>query len=164
MSCVPTWSITSPTTSRTTGFLHAKGDIALAFPADLDTNSGALIYVLRECEKERVFSLRPQVGEILTLPPKMTKNASQTVHLSVVRANQQAPLIAEDYLRCKVKWMQRLNESGSTPIHLPILDPERPMYSLVNLYRVVMDLFADTNIRIILQNCVYVSILGIEVG
>ena len=51
-----------------TGILHAKGDIALAFPADLDINSAALSYVLCECGKERVFSLRPQESKILTLP------------------------------------------------------------------------------------------------
>ena len=94
----------------------------------------------------------------------MTKNASQTVHLLVARANQRAPLIADDYFRCMAQSMRRLNESGSTPIHLPILDSERPMYSSINLYRVVMDFFADTNIRIIIHNCVYVFILGIEAG
>ena len=37
-------------------------------PADLKTNSAALRYVLRECGMESVFSLRPKVGEILTIP------------------------------------------------------------------------------------------------
>ena len=43
--------------------------MVLACPADLETNSAALRYVLRECGKENVFSLRPKVGEILTIPP-----------------------------------------------------------------------------------------------
>ena len=47
-----------------TDFLQAEGDIVLACPADLKTNSAALRYVLRECGIEKVFSLRPKVGEM----------------------------------------------------------------------------------------------------
>ena len=57
-----------------TDFLQAEGDIVLACPADLNTNSAALRYVLRECGKESVFSLRPKVGEILTIPPDINPN------------------------------------------------------------------------------------------
>ena len=42
--------------------------------------------------------------------------------------------------------------------------PERPVYSLANLYRVMMDLSVDTNIHVVLHNRVYVSFLGTEVG
>ena len=38
-----------------TDFLQAEGDIVLACPADLETNSAALRYTLRECGKERIF-------------------------------------------------------------------------------------------------------------
>ena len=54
-----------------TDFLQAEWDIVLACPADLKTNSAALRYVLRECGIEKVFSLRPKVGEMLTIPPLM---------------------------------------------------------------------------------------------
>ena len=37
----------------TTDFLQAEGHIALTCPADLETNSAALRYVLRECGKEQ---------------------------------------------------------------------------------------------------------------
>ena len=52
-----------------TDFLQVEGDIVLACPADLKTNSAALRYVLREWGIESVFSLRPKVGEMLTIPP-----------------------------------------------------------------------------------------------
>ena len=42
----------------TTDFLQVEGHIALAFPADLETSSAALRYVLRECGKEQVLSGR----------------------------------------------------------------------------------------------------------
>ena len=74
----------------TTDFLQVEGHIALACPADLVTSSAALRYVLRECCKEQVFSLRPRVGEILTLTPAITNKPTQTIHLLITRANQGA--------------------------------------------------------------------------
>ena len=148
----------------TTDFLQVEGHIALTCPADLETSSAALRYILRECGKEQVFSLRPQVGEILTLTATITKKPTQTINLLITRANQRAPLIADYFLLCLRKLVAWLYDRGIPQIHFPILDPERPVYSLPNLYRVIMDLFVDTNIHLVLHNRVYVSILGIEVG
>ena len=124
----------------TTYYLQAEGHIAVTCPADLETSSAALRYVLRECGSEQVFSLRPRVGETPTLTPTITNKL------------------------CWRKLVALLEDRGVSQVHLPILDPERPVYSLANLYRVMMDLFVDTNIHVVLHNCVYVSILGIEVG
>ena len=148
----------------TTDFLQAQGHIALTCPADLETSSAALRYVLRECGKEQVFSLRPQVAEILTLTPTITNKPAQTIHLLITRANQRAPFIADDFLLCLRKLVAWLEDRGVSQVHVPLLDPERPVNSLANLYRVMMDLFVDTNIHVVLHNRVYVSILGIEVG
>ena len=60
-----------------TDFLQAQGDIALACPAALETNSAALPYILREYGKERVFSLRPQVGEVLIVPSEVTGDSTR---------------------------------------------------------------------------------------
>ena len=144
-----------------TDFLQVEGDIVLACPADLETNSAALRYVLRECGKENVFSLRPKVGEILTIPPDVNPNPNQSIHLLIIRANQRAPLLADDYLRCMTHLIQRLMEKGSTRVHLPILDPERPALSLVNLYHTLTNLLEGTGIHVVLHNRVYVSILNI---
>ena len=57
--------------------------------------------------------------------------------------------------------LQRLVDKGSTMDHLPILDPERPAFSLVILYHTLMNLFEGTDIRVVLHNRVYVSILSI---
>ena len=148
----------------TTDFLQAEGHIALTCPADLETSSAALRYVLRECGREQVFSLHPRIGEILTLTPTITNKPAQKIHLLITRANQRAPLIADDFLLCLRKLVAWLEDRGVSQVHFPILDPERPVYSLANLYRVTMDLFADTNIHAVIHNRVYVSILGIEVG
>ena len=110
----------------TTDFLQAEGHIALTCPADLETSSAALRYILRECGKEQVFSLRPQVGEILTLTPTVTNKPTQTIHLLITAGNQRAPLIADDFLLCLRKLVAWLEARGISQIHFPILDPERP--------------------------------------
>ena len=141
-----------------TDFLQAEGDIVLACPADLNTNSAALRYVLRECGKESGFSLRPT---ILTIQPDINPNPSQSIHLLIIRANQRAPLLTDDYLRCMTHLIQRLTDKRSARVRLPILDPERPAFSLVNLYHTLTNMFEGTGIHMVLHNRVYVSILSI---
>ena len=82
----------------------------------------------------------------------------------IVRANQRAMLVAYDFLLCLEKMIQWLGDRGAPNTIFPILDPERPVYSLPNLYQVMLDLFAGTNIIVNLHNRLYVSKLGIEVG
>ena len=144
-----------------TDFLQVEGDIVLACPADLKTNSAALRYVLQECGMESVFSLRPMVGEMLTIPPDVNPNPNQSVHLLIVRANQRAPLLTDDYLRCMTHLIQRLMDKGSARVHLPIMDPERPTSSLINLYHALANMFDGTGIHVVLHSRVYVSILSI---
>ena len=144
-----------------TDFLQVEGDIVLACPADLKNNSAALRYVLQECGIENVFSLRPKVGEMLTIPPDGNPNPNQSVHLLIVRANQRAPLLTDDYLRCMTHLIQRLMDKGAVRVHLPILDPERPTFSLVNLYHALANMFEGTGIHVVLHSRVYVSILSI---
>ena len=94
----------------------------------------------------------------------ITNKPAQMIYLLITRANQRAPLIAVDFVLCLRKLVAWLEDRGVSQVHFPILDSERPVYSLANLYRVTMDSFVDTNIHVVLHNRVYVSILGIEVG
>ena len=110
-----------------------------------------------------MFSLLPRVGETLTLTPTITNKPTQTIHLLITRANQRVPLIADDFLLCLRKLIAWLEDREISQMHFPILDPARPVYSLANLYRVMTDLFVDTNIHVVLHNRVYVSILGFEI-
>ena len=53
-----------------TDFPQDEDDIALASPADLET-------VLRECEKEPVFSMRPKVEEVSMITTALTNNPTK---------------------------------------------------------------------------------------
>ena len=74
-------------------------------------------------------------------------------------------MLAHDYSRCLECLIQRLIDKGADRFNFPTLDPERPVYNLVNLYHAVMDVFVSTVIHVILHNhFVYVAMLSIEVG
>ena len=98
---------------------------------------------------------------MLTIPPDVNPNPNQSVHLLIVRANQRAPLLTDDYLRCMTHLVQRLMDKGSARVHVPILDPERPIFSLVNLYHALANMFEGTGIHVVLHSRVYVSTLSI---
>ena len=104
---------------------------------------------------ERGFALRPKVREVLTMSLSITHTPSQTIHLMVVRANQRATLMADDYLWCLKCLIQLLIDKGSDRIHSPILDPKRPAYNLINLHNAMMEVFGGNNIHVILRSRVF---------
>ena len=79
-----------------TDFLQVQGYVALCCPADLNTNSAALRYILRECGIKNIFQLRPKVGEVLTIPASSFLD-NQIVHLLITRPSQRAPQITDDF-------------------------------------------------------------------
>ena len=143
-----------------TDFLQVKGHVAMCCPADLNTNSAAFRYILRECGIENIFQLRPKVGEVLTIPASSFLD-NQIVHLLITRPSQRAPQIIDDFFLC-LEHLKALLFSNETPDnHFPIVDAERPLRSLDNFYHSVMDVFAGTGITVILHDRVYVSIASI---
>ena len=143
-----------------TDFLQVQGHVAMCCPADLNTKSAALRYILREYGIENIFQLRPKVGEVLTIPASSFLD-NQIVHLLIARPSQRAPKITDEFFLC---WehLKALLLSKETPdIHFPVVDPERPLRSLDNFYHSVMDVFAGTGTTVILHDRVYVSIASI---
>ena len=57
--------------------------------------------------------------------------------------------------------VQRLMDKASARVHVPILDPERPTFSLVNRYHALVNMFEGTGIHVVLHSRVYVSILSL---
>ena len=84
----------------------------------------------------------------------------------ITRPSQRSPQITDDFFLC-LEHLKALEStsllSNETPdIHFPIVDPERPLRSLDNIYHSVMDVFAGTDITVFLHDRVYVSIASIE--
>ena len=145
-----------------TDFLQVQGHVAICCPADLNTNSAALRYILRECRSDKIFQLRPTVGEVLTIPSSLSFMDNQVIHLMITRPSQRSPHITDDFFLCLEHLKASLLSNETPDIHFPIVDPERPLRSLVNFYHSVMDVFAGTDITAFLHDRVYVSIASIE--
>ena len=145
-----------------TDFLQVEGHVAICCPADLNTNSAALRYILRECGSDKIFQLRPTVGEVLTLPSSLSLMDNQVIHLMITRPSQRSPQITDDFFLCLEHLKASLLSNELPDIHFPIMDPERPLRSLDNFYHSVMDVFAGTDITVFLHDHVYVSIASIE--
>ena len=82
-----------------TDFLQAPCHIVLCCPANLETNSAALRYVIREHGADIIFQLRPEVGNMLTLPTTLVGGQPQTIHLLVTRATPRCPMFTDTFLR-----------------------------------------------------------------
>ena len=139
-------------------FLQVQGHIAYCCPADLNTGSAALRYILRECGHVEIFQLRPRVGEVLTVPSSLSFVDNQIIHLLITRPFQRAPQITDDFFLCLEHLKASLLSNETPDIHFSIVDPERPLRSLDNFYQSVMDVFAGSAITVILHDRVYVSI------
>ena len=83
-----------------TDFLQVQGHVAFCCPADLNTNSAALHYILRECGIDKIFQHRPTVGEVLTIPSSLSLMDNQVIHLLITRPSQRSPQITDDFFLC----------------------------------------------------------------
>ena len=141
-----------------TDFLQAPHHIVLCCPANLETNSAALRYVIREHGADTIFRLRPEIGNMLTLPTSVINDKPQTIHLLITRATPRCPLLADTLLVCLDYLKTLLERLEATEVHFAIIDPERRIRNLFDFYTCLMDTFADTPLSVVLHDRIYVSI------
>ena len=68
-----------------TDFLRAPHHIVLCCPANLEKTSAALRYIFRESDIDTKFLLRPEVGNVLTLPQSQINGTPPTHHFLITR-------------------------------------------------------------------------------
>ena len=144
-----------------TDFLQASHHVVLCCPANLETNSAALRYVMREHGADTIFRLRPEVGNVLTLPVSMINDKPQTMHLLITRATPCCPMIADTLFVCLEYLKTLLERLEATEVHFAIIDPERPIRNLFDFCTCLMDAFADPPLSVVLHDRIYVSIASI---
>ena len=144
-----------------TDFKQAPHHIVLRCPANLETNSAALRYVIREHEADTIFQLRPEIGNILTLPTSLIDGQPQTIHLLITRATPRCPMLADTLFACLEHFKTLLERLEATDVHFTIIDPERPIRNLFDFYACLMDTFADTPLSVLLHDRIYVSIASV---
>ena len=136
--------------------------ISCRFPTILyETNSAALRYVIHEHGADTMFQLRPEVGNILMFPTSSLDGQPQTIHLLVTRATPRCPILADTPFACLEHLKSLLERLEAMEVHFAIIDPERPIRNLFDLYACLMDTFADTPLSVVLHDRIYVSIASI---
>ena len=144
-----------------TDFLQTPHHIVLCCPANLETSSAALRYVIREHGADAIFQLRPEVGNIVTLPMSLIDGHPQTIHLLITRATPRCPMLADILFGCLDHLKTLLERLEAIEVHFAIVDPERPIRNLFDFYACLMDVFADTPLTVVLHDRVYVSIASV---
>ena len=144
-----------------TDFLQAPNHIVLCCPVNLETNSVALRYVIREHGADAIFQLRPEIGNILTLPTSLIHGRPQTIHLLITRATPRCPMLADTLFACLEHLKTLLERLEAIEVHFAIIDPERPIPNLFDFYACLMDTFADTLLSVVLHDRIYVSIASV---
>ena len=144
-----------------TDFLQAPHHNVLCYPANLETNSAALRYIIREHGADTFFQLRPEVGNILTLPTSFIDGQPQTIHLLITRATPRCPMLADTLFACLEHLKTLLERLEAIDAHFAIIDPDRPVRNLFNFYACLMDTFADTSLSVVLHDRIYVSIASV---
>ena len=133
-----------------TDILQASGTLVLCCPADLQSQSATIRYIIRKYGQEAIFLLRPSVGTAIQ------------IFLLCTRASNKHPLLHETLHTCLNHLRHQLHLHGISQIHIPIYDPERSINLLPTWYATLRDHFFGSNLEIILHNRVYVSIASIS--
>ena len=141
-----------------TDFLQAPHHIVLCCPANLETTSAALRYIIREHGADTIFQLRQEVGNILTLPTSLTDGQLQTIHLLVTQATPRCPMLADTLFACLEHLKTLLERLEAIEVHFGIINDEGPIRNLFDFYACLMDTFADTPLSVVLHDRIYVSI------
>ena len=117
---------------------------------------------MREHGADTIFRLRPEVGNVLTLPVSMINDKPQDIHLLITRATPRCPMIADTLFVCLEYLKTLLERLEATEVHFAIIDPERPIRNLFDFYTCLKDAFADTPLSVVLHDRIYVSIASIS--
>ena len=94
----------------------------------------------------------------MTLPTALIHGRPQTIHLLITRASPRCPTLADTLFGCLEHLKTLLERLEAIEVHFAIIDPERPIRNLFDIYACLMDTFADTPLSVVLHDRIYVSI------
>ena len=142
----------------TEDFLQVQGHLVLAMPADLNPRSAMAQAVLREYDKEKIFKLRLGVGSVIQVGAAITGSPDINVWLMIVRSSCKRAIMMEDLYSALQGIALRFQGCNQGVLHFPMLDTERGINHLGNLYATLDEVFQRLSVRIVLHDRVFVSI------
>ena len=97
--------------------------IVLCCPANPETNSATLRYIIREHGADAIFRLRPAVGDVVTLPTFLVNGQLPTIHLLVTRSTPRCPMLADTLFAFLEQLNIRLEHLDATTFILLLSTP-----------------------------------------
>ena len=140
------------------GYPASLWPLVLCCPADLQSQSATIRYIIREYGQETIFRLKPSVGTATCLQYSHTAPWYNQIFLLYTRASTKYPLLHETLHACLNHLRHQLHQHQISRVHIPIYDPERSINLLPTWYATLRDHFFGSNLEIVLHDRVYVSI------
>ena len=144
-------------------FLQVQGHMVLAMPADMNPKSAMAQAILREYDKERIFKLRPKVGSVIHVDSTITGQPGTNLWLLIVRSSQRQVVLMEDLYSTLKELAERFPDDNPALLHLPMLDMERGLNHLPNLYSLLDEVFQQSRVGIVLHDRIFVTIGNVQV-
>ena len=139
-------------------FLQVQGTMVLAMPADLNPKSAMAKAILREYDKEKIFRLRPRVGSVIHVDSSITDQPGVELWLLIVRSSQRQVAMIEDLHSALKELAGKFSDDHPELLHFPMLDMERGLNHLPNLYNLLDEIFYQSSVGIVLHDRAFVSI------
>ena len=137
--------------------------MVLAMPADLNPKSAMAKAILREYDKEKIFKLRPRVGSVIHVDSTITGQPGVDLWLLIVRSSQRQVAMIEDLYSALKELAGKFSDDHPELLHFPMLDMERGLNHLPNLYTLLDELFYQSSVGIVLHDRVFVSIGSVQI-
>ena len=144
-------------------FLQVQGTMVLAMPADLNPKSAMAKAILREYDKEKIFRLRPRVGSIVHVDSSITEQPGVELWLLIVRSSQRQVAMSEDLHSALKELAGKFSDNHPELLHFPMLDMERGLNHLPNLYDLLDEIFYQSSVGIVLHDRAFVSIGQVQI-
>ena len=146
----------------TEDFLQVQGTLVMAMPADLNPRSAMAKAILREYDKEEIFRLRPKVGSVIHVDSTITGHPEVNLLLLIVRSSQRQVAMMEDLYSALREVAARFSDDNSELLHFPMLDMERGLNHLPNLYALLDEIFHRSAVGIVLHDRAFVTIGSVQ--
>ena len=134
----------------------------MAMPADLNPRSAMAKAILREYDKEEIFRLRPKVGSVIHVDSTITGQPEVNLLLLIVRSSQRQVAMMEDLYTTLRKVAGRFSDDNPEQLHCPMLDMERGLNHLPNLYALLDEIFHQSAVGIVLHDRAFVTIGSVQ--
>ena len=106
--------------------------------------------------------MRPKVGSVIHVDSTITGHPEVNLLLLIVRSSQRQVAMMEDLYSALREVAARFSDDNSELLHFPMLDMERGLNHLPNLYALLDEIFHRSAVGIVLHDRAFVTIGSVQ--